>query len=330
VLACFTETQTKFVEQIEEHVFAAGFEPNNVVMSKDQLSSLIEDIEKKALWDERQPHTEIGEVLLASPWGFRWVAELSEIIKERDVKLADAQKVQADLMKKQRELDDEKRELDLTIEKRVQSALEVVHAKARLEAEDAFKHKVTEKEEQIASMQRQIEELKRKAEQGSQQLQGEAQELELESVLRGRFPRDVIEPVPKGEFGGDVLHRVVGPLGQEAGAILWESKRTKNWSDGWLSKLRDDQRTAKAEIALIVTNVLPKGVETFDFIDGVWIAETRYAIRRVEISQKHRCIGLANAELFSASTFSAFLRSLEKIAQPCEFNDLLSRQNSAD
>jgi hypothetical protein len=139
------------------------------------------------------------------------VAELSEIIKERDLKLADAQKVQAELMKKQRELDDETRELDLTIEKRVQGALETVHAKARLEAEDGFKHKVTEKEEQIASMQRQIEELKRKAEQGSLQLQGEAQEIELESLLRGRFPRDVIEPVPKGEFGGDVLHRVVGP-----------------------------------------------------------------------------------------------------------------------
>jgi hypothetical protein len=118
-------------------------------------------------------------------------------------------------------------------------------------------------------MQRQIEDLKRKAEQGSQQLQGEAQEIELESLLRARFPRDIIEPVPKGEFGGDVLHRVVGPLGQDSGTILWESKRTRNWSDGWLSKLRDDQRTAKAEIALIVTNVMPKGIETFDFIDGV-------------------------------------------------------------
>jgi hypothetical protein len=141
---------------------------------------------------------------------------------------------------------------------------------------------------------RQIEELKRKAEQGSQQLQGEAQELELESVLRGRFPRDIIDPVPKGEFGGDVLHRVVGPLGQESGTILWESKRTKNWSDGWLSKLRDDQRTAKAEIALIVTNVLPKGVETFDFIDGVWIAETRYAIP-LAISLRQSLIDISSA-----------------------------------
>ena len=104
------------------------------------------------------------------------------------------------------------------------------------------------------------------AEQGSQQLQGEAQELELESLLRTKFMRDTIDPVPKGEFGGDVLHRVIGPLGQHCGTILWESKRTKNWSDGWLPKLRDDQRAAKAEIALLVSQVLPKGVEALSLI----------------------------------------------------------------
>ncbi|TIP61021.1 DUF2130 domain-containing protein, partial [Mesorhizobium sp.] len=85
---------------------------------------------------------------------------------------------------------------------------------------------------------------------GSQQLQGEVLELELESLIASRFPMDIIEPVAKGEFGGDVLQRVVGPAGQPCGAILWESKRTKNWSQGWLGKLRADQRTAKADIAL--------------------------------------------------------------------------------
>ncbi|MEI8198020.1 MAG: DUF2130 domain-containing protein, partial [Phycisphaerae bacterium] len=73
-------------------------------------------------------------------------------------------------------------------------------------------------------------------------LQGEVQELELEAVLRTKFPFDTIDPVPKGEYGGDTLQRVVGPMGQVCGTILWESKRTKNWSDGWLAKLRDDQR----------------------------------------------------------------------------------------
>lgn len=102
--------------------------------------------------------------------------------------------------------------------------------------------KVMEKEHTILSMQKQIEELKRKAEQGSQQLQGEVLELQLEALLTTKFPHDTIEPVPKGEHGGDVLHHVAGPSGQSCGTMLWESKRTKNWSDGWLSKLRDDQR----------------------------------------------------------------------------------------
>jgi hypothetical protein len=124
-------------------------------------------------------------------------------------------------------------------------------------------------------MQRQIEDLKRKAEQGSQQLQGEVQELELEAMQRAKFPHDIIEPVPKGEFGGDVLQRVINPLNQPCGTILWESKRTKNWVDGWLAKLRDDQRKAKADLALIVSNALPKGVHTFDHVDGIWVTETR-------------------------------------------------------
>ena len=206
------------------------------------------------------------------------VVDLQEVLKERDSKLAEAQKAQADLIRKQRELDDAKREMELTIEKRVQESLVVVRDKAKSEAEEGLKLKVSEKEEQIASMQRQIEELKRRAEQGSQQLQGEVQELELESLLRHKFPRDTIEPVAKGEFGGDVLHRVNGPQGQHCGTILCESKRTKNWSDTWLPKLRDDQRTAKAEIALIVSHALPRGVEAFDFIEGVWVTESRCAI----------------------------------------------------
>jgi len=206
------------------------------------------------------------------------LADLQEVLRERDAKLADAQKAQAELIRKQRELDDAKRELDLTIEKRVQASLGDVRQKAKQEAEDTLKLQVVERDEKISSMQRQIEELKRKSEQGSQQLQGEALELELENLLRLKFPRDVIDPVPKGEFGGDVLHRVMGPFDQPCGTILWESKRTKNWSDGWLAKLRGDQRAAKAEIALLVTNALPKGVDAFDLVDGIWVTDARYAM----------------------------------------------------
>lgn len=208
----------------------------------------------------------------------RELADLQEVLSANNQKLAEAQKAQADLIKKQRELDDAKRELELTVEKRVQVGLTEVRTLAKKEAEDEQKLKVMEKEQTITAMTKQIEDLKRRAEQGSQQLQGEVQELELENLLRTKFPFDAIEPVPKGEFGGDVLHRVRTPNGQASGTILWEFKRTKTWSDGWLVKLRDDQRTAKAEIAVIVTQVLPKGVETFELIDGVWVTHPRAAL----------------------------------------------------
>jgi len=204
--------------------------------------------------------------------------ELQEILKQRDEKLAEAQKAQADLLRKQRELDDAKRELDLTIEKRVQAGLTATREQAKKEAEDASKLKLMEAEQTISSMQKQVEELKRRAEQGSQQLQGEVQELELEALLSAKFPMDQIHPVPKGEFGGDVLHRVAGPFGQACGTILWESKRTKNWSDGWLVKLREDQRQAKAELAVMVSQALPKDVDTFDLVEGVWVTHPKEAL----------------------------------------------------
>jgi hypothetical protein len=226
----------------------------------------------------------------------RQIAELNDVLRQRDAKLAEAQQVQADLIRKQRELDDARREIDLTVQKQVQTELTAVREKTKQETEEALTLKVREKEEQIASMQRQIEDLKRKAEQGSQQLQGEVQELALEALLRQKFPRDAFDPVPKGEFGGDLIQHVVGPTGQISGSILWEAKRTKNWSDGWLGKLREDQRAAKADVALIVSQALPKGLQTFDFIDGVWVTEPRCAIA-VAIALRELLIALSAARL---------------------------------
>lgn len=143
-------------------------------------------------------------------------------------------------------------------------------------------------------MQKQIEELKRKAEQGSQQLQGEVQELELEALLRAKFPRDTIEPVPKGEHGGDALQHVVGSSGQVCGTIIWESKRTKNWSDGWLTKLREDQRAAKAEIAVIVSQSLPKEIETFGVMENVWVTHPK-TVLPLAVTLRHTLIEVASA-----------------------------------
>ncbi|MBW5433227.1 DUF2130 domain-containing protein [Bradyrhizobium canariense] len=223
-------------------------------------------------------------------------AELRQTLAANTAKLAEAQQQQVELMRKQRALDDEKRELDLTIEKRVQASVEQIQTKARQEADEAARLRLAQKDQTIESMARTIEELKRKAEQGSQQSQGEVLELELEELLRGRFPTDTIEPVGKGELGADVIQQVNGAVGQSAGIILWETKRTKAWSDGWLAKLRDDQRRSGADVALIISHALPKHIEQFDLVDGIWVAHPRCALP-VAVALRQALIDVSNSRL---------------------------------
>jgi hypothetical protein len=204
--------------------------------------------------------------------------ELQDTLKSREAKLVEAQKQQAEFLQKERALEDKTRELDLTIEKRTAENAAAIRAKARADSDEAARLKLAEKEETIAAMARKMEELQRRAEQGSQQSQGEVLELDFEQQLALRFPHDVIEPVPKGEIGADLLQRVVSPAGQAVGTIIWELKRTKNWSDGWLAKLRDDQRTVNADLAIIVSAALPKNVETFDLVDQVHICHPRVSL----------------------------------------------------
>jgi hypothetical protein len=227
------------------------------------------------------------------------LSESEQLLRARDAKLAEAQQAQAEALRKQRELDEKTREIDITIEKRVQASQAVLVAKARQDATDELKSQVSQKDTQIESLGRTVEELKRKLEQGSQQTQGEAFELELENLLRGKFPLDLIEPVAKGETGGDIVHTVNGQIGSPAGVILWELKNTKNWSDTWLPKLRDNKRSAKADIALIVSAALPKGVETFDLIDGVYVAHPRCAVP-VALTLRQGLLELTNARTTQA------------------------------
>ncbi len=220
--------------------------------------------------------------------------EANKLANERGAKLEEAQKAQTEALRKAREYEDAKRELDLTVEKRVQEKQAEIQSRAKAEAEGELLLKVQEREQTILAMQKQIEELKRKSEQGSQQLQGEVQELQLEALLRASFPHDTIAPVPKGEFGGDAIQHVAAPFGQACGKILWELKRTRNWSDGWLQKLREDQRIAKADAAIIVSQALPKAIDTFGQIDGIWITSPKCAVS-VAMALRHALIEVAAA-----------------------------------
>ena len=200
-------------------------------------------------------------------------ADLQEDMRKKDEKLAEAQQAQAAALKEKRQLAEDRRELELTIERRISEGLSEAGEQALELAEHNLRAKVNEREQTINSMKIEIENLTRKAEQASQQTQGEVEEIKIEETLRVAFPPDEISPVPKGEFGGDILQNIMTTSGAIAGTILWEVKHTKAWMDSWLPKLRADQQVAKAHTAALVTTTLPKNVKEFGCIEGVWVLQ---------------------------------------------------------
>jgi hypothetical protein len=197
--------------------------------------------------------------------------DLQQQIGEKEKKLEVAQEMELALRKERRELEESKRAFELEITRKLDQEREQIEEEVSKRALEEHRLKDLEKEKQINDMKRQIAELKRKAEVGSQQLQGEVLEFELREILTGNFPMDDIEAVPKGLRGADVLHNVNNQSGQYCGTIIWEAKRTKAWNEAWITKLKDDQRAVKAELAVLMTTAMPQDIENFGHRNGVWV-----------------------------------------------------------
>lgn len=204
--------------------------------------------------------------------------DLKSQLDERSRLLDTARQQELDLRKRQRELEERERGQVLELARKLDEERQKIWQEASGKTAEEHQLKLREKDLQMDQMRRQIEELQRKADQGPQNRQGEVLELELEDLLRSKFSIDQVEPVAKGKQGGDITHRVQDGGGQVAGTILWEAKRTRNWSDGWIQKLRDDQRDAKADVAVIVSDVLPSGAGCISQVEGIWITDFRSAL----------------------------------------------------
>lgn len=170
---------------------------------------------------------------------------------------------------------DEERELEM--KKKLLDEEEKIRAEAEKRYEEEHKLKDLEKDKKISDLMKSLEEAQKKALQGSQQTQGESLELELETKLKAEFPMDKVSEVKKGARGADIIQVVVDKLGRDCGTILWESKNAK-WSDGWILKLKEDQRQAKADLAVLVSVDLPKDVGTFKYINGVWVVSWKHFV----------------------------------------------------
>ena len=197
--------------------------------------------------------------------------DLKEQIADKDKKIEKLQDNELEFRKKMRELEEQKKNVDLEVERKIDERRKEIEQKSIEMFTEQHRLKDLEKDKKVSDMLKTIEDLKRKAEQGSMQTQGEVLELDLESFLKTKFPIDEIEPVPKGKHGADILQKVYSRSGQHCGTIIWETKRTKAWSNEWIQKLKDDQREVKAEIAVIVSETLPKEVRSFTQIEGVWV-----------------------------------------------------------
>ena len=189
-------------------------------------------------------------------------------------KLQEAQQVQAAAVKREGELADKERELNLTIEREIAARTFTIRDHAIKESDEANRLKLLERDQLVEVMQKKVAELQQKIEQGSTQIQGEVQEEDLKTRLRMAFPRDTIEDVGKGITGADLTQTLDGG----AGVILWESKRTKSFSQGWLPKLREDGRAARADVLVLASQALPADVDGFGCQDSVWMCAPRYAV----------------------------------------------------
>jgi hypothetical protein len=198
--------------------------------------------------------------------------------QESDEKLKTARQKELDFLQKEQAFKQKEEELELSIQRRMQEQRnELAETIRKQEAEKFslkdtdYQLKVKELEKQLDDQKKLAEEMKRKAEQGSMQLQGEVQELILEELLRDNFPFDMISEVGKGVRGADCVQTVRNQFGQECGRIIYESKRTKDFSMDWIDKLKKDMRAIGVDVAVIVTQCYPKGMDCFGEKDGVWI-----------------------------------------------------------
>jgi hypothetical protein len=215
---------------------------------------------------------------------------------ERDAEAEDARSRNEALGKKVAELTDrvvallqEKRALEDAEQQRRLAAAErerEVEAATRTKVEEEGRLRLLDREQKIASLAAELERARRMAEQGSQQSQGETLEGDLESLLRREFPTDAVEPVAKGVRGADVVLRVRLASGRECGSILWETKRTKAWTESWIGKLKDDQADASAAFAVIVTTALPKDVTAVALRDGVFVTSPACALALAAMLRK--------------------------------------------
>jgi hypothetical protein len=257
------------------------FKLKETAMQQSQLQ--MEEQMNKRLKDQKKQLEESLSLELKKNIAEEYDAKLGhfqKLIAEKDQKLKQVQAVELEALELREKLMQQEQQTELKLKRSIMEEREKLQEVFKKEEEERYKlrdqeyqMKLKEMEKQLEDQRKMAEEMKRKAEQGSMQLQGEVQELALEELLRNSFAFDVVSEVGKGVRGADCIQTVRNNFGQECGTIIYESKRTKDFSDGWIEKIKADARSLGAEVAVIVTKAMPKGMDCFGEKDGVWICD---------------------------------------------------------
>lgn len=258
---------TAKLREAEEQELAVRHERERLMQEKAAIDLTIQ----RRVDEEKERAIAVARAAADIDWTSR-LGVLEQNLATKDAKLREAEQAEIQARQLKSQAEEALRQAELTVARRLDEERSKVRETAMHERDEEHRLKLGEKDKQLEDMRKQIEELRRKGDRAAQQLVGDILELDLQDVLSSAFPHDQFERIKKGQSGGDLLQTVRTASGQACGRILWESKRTKNWSDGWLGKLREDQRTAKSDLAALVTETLPGGLVNFGVVDGVWVS----------------------------------------------------------
>lgn len=247
---------------------------------EQQKQAQEEELNRRLLSEKEKMHTALSENIrknLSADFENQ-LRMLQQTNQEQQERLKEARRQELEFLRKEQELRNREEEMEISMQKKVLEARNQLTDVIRKEEtersqlrETEFQLRLREMEKQLEDQRKLAEEMKRRAEQGSTQLQGEIQELALEELLRQAFPFDEVSEVGKGVKGADCIQTIRNQYGQECGRIIYESKRTKDFSRDWVEKLKTDMRSQGADVAILVTQAMPRDMDRFGEREGVWI-----------------------------------------------------------
>jgi hypothetical protein len=313
-----SEMSKDIAKQYEAKEKALKSKETSLERQEARIEALVEEKSKEAIQKAQEIANENAKQKVESE-----ITKLKASETHLKKSLSESKEREKELLSKEQTLQEKLEDFDLELTRKVNQKTKEI----RTSLEEKSQLERQESKILIEQLTSQIKDLQQKAEQGSQQLQGEVFEVELESLLRAKFPMDVIESIAKGVKGGDVIHRVKNHVGEQVGVILYEAKRTKSFSAKWIPKLKADMLDYKVDLGVILTTVLPDDIKHIGEMSGVWITDYQSIVGLVSAlrsqllaiaSLKRSEKGKANKAtiLYEYLVSNEFKQRIEAIATP--------------